>query len=508
MTFKTRRSIGARAVLSCVLGLAELYLQPSAADAEAPAFPCSVELGAGAPSGDSIRQALSRELAVTVIEAEPSALAQRAHLEIEGDAADSIRITFVRADASRVQRSLVVARLGDEATETLALVAANLTRDEAAELLATLQASAPVQAGAAPQPTAANTAPPAAPTPPPTRPLHSGPSGCELHLPERIPFGIDLAPGLGASSVGGKRIERATSLNLIGGLTGIVHGFELGGVINLDMVATCGVQVSGVINITKGPVEGLQLGQINLASQRLDGVQFGMINFAGRETDGAQLGLVNFTRDTVHGAQLGLVNVAARDVHGLQLGLVNAGARDVHGLQLGLVNFASDSDESIGLVSVVAHGRTQLDVWGTDAGLLMVGVEHGGRRFHNIYGVGISARDRQPLLAAAYGLGVRVATPGDFFVDVDAIAYGLFIHDSARRRFDTSTIAQLRVPIGWQLTAAVSVFLAPSLNVSVADADRNLLAAPDLFGSRRLSHSGASTSVRMWPGLSVGARFF
>jgi hypothetical protein len=185
----------------------------------------------------------------------------------------------------------------------------------------------------------------------------------------------------------------------------------------------------------------------------------------------------------------------------------------VHGLQLGLVNVAQDADAAIGLVSILSRGNTQLDAWGTDTGLLMLGLNHGGRRIHNIYGLGVRPASH-PTYALALGLGVRLVTSpsvwsvGPFFVDLDAVGYGLFEYDQTAHRIETASILQLRLPVGWQLTSWLAVFASPALNLALVDASNALLVDPLPFGAQRLTSSGSSLGARLGPGFTLGVRLF
>jgi hypothetical protein len=178
------------------------------------------------------------------------------------------------------------------------------------------------------------------------------------------------------------------------------------------------------------------------------------------------------------------------------------------------VNVADDADAAIGLVSVSARGRTQLDVWGTDANLVMVGVEHGGRRIHNIYALGVRAEQR-PVLVGALGLGVRALTlqlpkawrVGPFFVDVDAIGYHLSQYHRANR-FEQASIIQLRAPIGLQLTSWLAVFASPAINLSLVDANNERLTDPLQFPGTRLTARDSRLGARLGPGFNVGLRLF
>ncbi|HKP59072.1 MAG TPA: hypothetical protein VJV78_20260 [Polyangiales bacterium] len=529
------------------------------AQGSARALPLRANVDAAALDAEALRVQLERELALPV---ELATAPEGSHLIIEATSLSAVRVAFVREDSSTVERTLDVSSSGPHAIETVALVAANLMRDEASALLDSLRA-VPPPAAAAPVVAAAPAPPP--PPPPPAPP----PPGCAPSGLVPMDFGFDLLPHVGMSTQLGTTVERKFSLNLFGGLTGAVRGFELGGLLNIDAHSVCGVQIAGVANLVDGPVQGAQFGLIDWAGGRVDGAQFGLIDIAagtlkgfqaglievassditgaqaglvnvgGGWLDGAQAGLVNVTALRVRGAQLGLANVGAERLIGAQLGLANLAAADVQGTQLGLanvsageltgfqaglvnvasgrvrgamlglVNVAEDSDVSIGLVNVMWGAPARLDVWGTDSGLTMVGVDHGSRYIHNIVGMGFTVRDGRPVLAPAFGLGGRAVDSKRWFLDIDAIAYGLFVRDEDNDEWDTAILSQLRIPIGFRITPKIAIFAGPAFNVLVADHEdnTNLLSDFSLYGS--FGPYGSDTvKVQMWPGFTLGARFF
>ena len=148
-------------------------------------------------------------------------------------------------------------------------------------------------------------------------------------------------------------------------------------------------------------------------------------------------------------------------------------------------------------------------MWGTDAGLAMLGIEHGSRYVYNLYGVGATARDNRFVLASALGIGAHVYRWRWIFVNLDVVGYGLYQYDQVQGQVDIASIIALRVPVGFELIKGLAVFVAPTLNVSIAaGATDNLLSDPSLLSSRRLTNSTASTEVRFWAGFSAGVRFF
>ncbi len=528
------------------------------------ALPFDAQLPADTFDVEALRVALERELAVPVQRVDgPS----NAHLSIRASALADVRLSFVREDGSRVERAVDVSKSGVHTNETLALVAANLMADEAADLLAALRATSPPLEP--PQPTAAEIAARDAgqglPVPPAAPPMRRG--CAENDLKKRY-FGADVIPYGGMSTKDGTTVERGLSLGLFGTLSGGIRGFELSGFGNLVDQSVCGVQVTGGVNLVNGPVEGGQFGMINGANGRLDGTQIGLLNgavgpligaqaglvnlaagditgaqlslvnigsgsltglqaglanaapgpvvgaqlglasFAGGTVRGLQLGLSNIAVERLAGAQLGLFNLTSSRVQGTQIGLVNIAAGRVDGLMLGLVNTAENADTAIGVVNVLWNGRTNLDLWTNELGMAMLGVVHGSRYVHNITAVGIGRRDNRAVFAPAYGIGVRFADHPVVSVDLDALSQWFLLFDEDRNAVDHAFIGTLRLPVAFRLTSWFALFAAPSFNVSIAEGRDSRLRDPTPLDSKRLSKVGASTEFRVWPGLSLGARFF
>ena len=300
-----------------------------------------------------------------------------------------------------------------------------------------------------------------------------------------------------AGAVSTARTLRGVQIAGAMNLTRTARGVQIGGAVNLAQHLT-GVQISGALNVARG-LEGVQIGAIDTSLGDASGAQIGVVDFA-RDVRGFQLGVVDVARD-VRGFQLGVVDVA-RDVRGLQLGVVNV-ARRVEGPQIGVVNVADDSDFSLGVVSIVRKGRSHVDVWGAETGLLMAAFKHGGRHFHNFYGAGIRPLDGETRVAFTVGLGGHFPLSSRFFLDVDGLVYS--IHSTEDFSARPALLAQLRPMVGLRLTEGLALAAGPSYNISVADsADAATLSA---IGSSLL-HSGTGVFVRGWPGLSVGVQAF
>jgi hypothetical protein len=467
-----------------------------------------------------LRVALANTLGIAISEPKSEPSEALATVVVRRRADGNVTIVFIRPDGREVERTLDLPADRELATETIALAAGNLVRDEAAELVAALR-PAPEDAPALPeQPPSAGAA--NAPKPAPHR------ISCSDGEP--ILFGADFAPYAGTSSKYADR-RRTLSLNFVGGYARGLRGFELGVGANIESAFMCGAQVAAGANVVMGDVRGVQLATFNFAGGAVEGVQASVVTLAKGDIEGAQIGtvaigggsvsgaqlgvvnvlkgsfvgsqtgVVNVTGADARGAQLGVVNVTHGGVEGVQIGTTNVATGEVRGTQIGVINYAEVSDYPIGVVSVVRRGRTSVDGWVTEAGIGMAGVRHGGRVIHNVYGVGY----RAGALAAwsfALGLGARLELSPRAHVDFEAIAYWLQQSQAFQR---DAQIASAGVSFGYALTSVFGVFAAPTFNVLFAQEDKTLTEVGPLWSSALLYESDTAT-IRAWPGAALGLR--
>ncbi|MDB4991035.1 MAG: hypothetical protein JWN04_6213 [Myxococcaceae bacterium] len=485
-------------------------------------------------SSAALRTALESELGVAVadVSAAPAGIPT---IAVAWVASGNVEVSLISRSLPRVSRELALtSQRPEERVETVALIASNMVRNEAAALLPDLQPVGSTPAGAvAPGKAAPDKA---------SRVVLVNP--CDVRG-DAI-FGIDFAPGIGNSSTpAGRAAMRRFSLGFAGTLSSRLDGLELSLGANIKTISVCGAQLTYAANIALGPVQGLQLatfnlttdnlqgvqgGLVNVTSKSVLGVQGGLVNIAGQSVFGAQGGIANFTAGSLRGAQGGVANLVvgnlsglqagvvnvtvgkltglqgavanyAGSTHGAQLGVANISAGEVRGTQIGLFNYADKSTASIGLLSVVRRGRTSIDLLAQpDTGTLTAGITHGSKYVHNSYGVGTRiGRDGQRLVASA-GIGVRVVSTSLLRVDLDAI--GSHFITGHMNKTSTGT-AGLRAPVTFMLFRGFGVVAAPSYQVMITNEAREH--DPSAFGHKTL-HSG-STRVLGYPSLTIGLRY-
>ncbi len=120
------------------------------------------------------------------------------------------------------------------------------------------------------------------------------------------PFQFSLTPGLGSHGRMGAQVINKFSLNILGGYTAGVNGFELGTLFNIVKQDMKYVEIAGLFNIVGGKASGIQVA-----------------------------GLYNSVLDSVSGIQIaGLSNIAARDMKGIQVGGIYNHAYHSKGVQI------------------------------------------------------------------------------------------------------------------------------------------------------------------------------
>jgi hypothetical protein len=174
---------------------------------------------------------------------------------------------------------------------------------------------------------------------------------------------LSLLPFLGTNGRITGQVMNKFSLNLIGGYTAGLNGFELGTVFNIDKRDVRSVQVAGLLNLVGGKMSGVQI--------------------AGYE---------NICKDTVRGLQISGVFNSARFLKGVQIGLYNVADSSV--------------GYSIGLISIVKHGginRLALEMRGI-TGISLKYIQ-GNKRLNSLLLVGYNPWSMQKPISFGFGIG-------------------------------------------------------------------------------------------------------
>lgn len=256
------------------------------------------------------------------------------------------------------------------------------------------------------------------------------------------PFQASLTPGLSSHGMMSSSVVNKFSLNIFGGYTAGVDGFEMAGLFNLnkgevkalqaaglfnvvggsmqgfqmaglhnDVRANVkGFQASGALNIVKGYVEAFQMAGIaNLVKGEMKGFQAaGLINVNGRNQDGFQLaGLGNINAGNARSVAIaGLGNITNGTASGLQFaGLFNYAKRNT-GFQLALLNFSdSSTGTSLGLINLVKDGYYKVSISSNELVQANVALKTGNANLYNIIFAGTNFSDTAKVATVGLGFG-------------------------------------------------------------------------------------------------------
>jgi hypothetical protein len=329
------------------------------------------------------------------------------------------RELFVRAihPGGRVLERTVKVEGEDAAVQRDAvLLAANLSGDEAREILDALAARpAP--------PSPAPAAPPAV-KPAPTPPVDEG-----YH-----PVSVALFSPL-ATNYARPNVRSNFNLSFIYGRVGTIDGMQLGsavvytsrGVSGVQLAAAAagsaghvdGAQISGAANLAGGKVGGAQVGgALNLALGGMSGAQVaGAVNVS-RDFSGLQMaGAVNVTTREFEGAQLSSVNVAG-SVDGAQLGVINI-AKKVQGTQIGVINIAEEVDGvALGVVNISKNSVHPV-AWTSNLQYMNAGIKFSTKYAYTILGVHYGTHEGDfDNFGTTGAIGGHIPLPAGFDVEV------------------------------------------------------------------------------------------
>jgi hypothetical protein len=478
---------------------------PARADDPTPMH--TIVSGASAGSSDLVVRAIEAELGrpVTALPDDAACPAPCAAVSIDtAHGTATVRVTSGSGDLR--QRTISIPGDPAGAAEVIALLVGNLARDEATVLISSLE-DAPDDAAVAGDdelvdpfaPPAPGLPAPAPPFPPevpfPGQPAPAPPPyavediepvlAAEPEREGRTSLSIGLVPPLSIRFGGAYR--RGMSIQALVGVSRETHLLSLGGVVDVVRGGVYGAQIAGVV-ASAGRVRGMQIAGVAATAADVTGLQIGGVvahsrgdaelqiagaaGYAGGRVNaqiagaavsadraGLQIaGAATHVRGNVGTQIAGAVNVAGGAVYALQVGTVNV-AGTVHGLQLGVVNVArrSAGGLSLGLINIVPGGRSELEATVDTEQVGAVMFRHGGKRWHNVYGVAGRATgglfDSQltddDVFMYGFGFGPTFRA-GPVTIDVDAIGWHVLYGDGTHGHADV--LAQFRVvgavPIG------------------------------------------------------------
>ncbi len=367
-----------------------------------------------------------------------------------------------------------------------------------------------------------------------------------VKLTEESPFQVSFVPFVGTNMKLSGKVTNKASINVIGGYSHQLEGFEVGGVFNMVKTDVSGVQIGGVGNIVGGRTSGTQISGIhNINKDKVEGVQIagvtnivrdtasgfqtsGVINIANTG-NGVQLagfsnvvsqrykgvqtaGFLNVSKK-VSGAQVsGFANINTQEVKGAQISALFNYTKKLSGIQLGVFNVVDSVAKGvpIGVFSYVKNGFHQFEAVHDDVMHSRLLFKTGTHRLYNILGAGAAYHGNSSLWSYTYGLGTQ------FFMGKKEKWYSnIEITGSNIQRMDQWTdgvniVGDLNLVAGYQLNKRVSINAGPVLHVyttNIVNPDSGNLGfdiANNPFYDETFSNS---TRVQMWAGYKAGIRF-
>jgi len=379
-----------------------------------------------------------------------------------------------------------------------------------------------------------------------------------------------LFPPLSTNWIQNSKTINNVSINLLAGNAGGVNGAEIGFFINTVNYHVKGFQGAGFGNVVGRSVDGVQLagffnvngtdarvlqgsGFINVCGGSFQGAQFtGFLNVTGKNTKGFQgAGFGNVSGDRTQGAQAagffnvagefsggaqmaGFLNVAAagptdaqlsgfvnyaEKIRGAQLaGFINV-AGNVKGVQMaGFINLADSlAGVPIGFINVVVkNGYRKFEFSFSETQYANFSYRMGVRKFYNIYSFSKSAGPGTRWLFG-FGLGGELDLNKKMMMNLEAVAnQELWIAEPAVNSFlhidRLNLLNQFRVLFAFHPADKVSLFVGPTLNVTVAETNPDIgylpwqEIGPNWAFFNKTYNNVAQTNIRMWIGIMGGVR--
>lgn len=500
-----RIRVAATVLLACVATTARAAgpdapapAPPSSTSPASPARPAgtySLEVESDEPdelSYDALATALKSELGADVPPPSPGAPAGVA-IVVRYRASDHLLTVRATHPGGRVvERSVTTTGDAPAMRHEAVLLAGNVARDEARELLDALAAKQPTkEPGLLPvEPAPA----PAEPAPAPATAPPDGTAGAAFalvyplatnarHPDVRTAFALSLFYG---------RVGTVTALQL--GLGGVVHATRAVRGAQVALVATAsegpirGAQVGGITNIGLGTIRGAQASTaLNLAFEDLHGAQLTAGgNVTSGRVRGAQIAAGVNVAGSVDGAQGALINVSG-DVEGAQVGLVNI-AREVRGAQVGLLNIATKVDGvALGLFSITPDGVHPL-AWTSNLAYVNVGLKFATKYVYTVTALGSGTNETKKNngnLHSLVAVGGHAKLPGRFDAEVET-AYSSAPTDSVdadpSATAGTNHSLHQRGIVGYSFAPRVRLFAGFGLRIPLAFDAGSLAVRPEFMG--------------------------
>ena len=339
------------------------------------------------------------------------------------------------------------------------------------------------------------------------------------------PIQGSVIPGVSTNGKLNSQVINNFSLNLFGGYSGGVNGFEMGSLFNIDKKDVQYVQLAGLFNSVGGSVRGVQLGGINnTVLDSLNGVQLGGItnyvrknfigwqlggiyNHVGGSVKGWQMaGISNFTNHKTQGAQIaGVANISSRQVNGVQIAGVFNYTRRLKGVQIGLINVTdSSTGYSIGLINIVFKGYHKLSLSTNEVLNVNAAFKTGSSKLYSILLAGANADTNKKAFSFGYGFGSEFSLSKRFSINPEVTSQYLYLGTWEYLNLLNKVNLLLTIKFGKYF----SIYAGPSYSIFISDQKNGIpgyksTIAPDTFHRNEFS-----SRVTGWIGWTAGINLF
>jgi hypothetical protein len=376
-------------------------------------------------------------------------------------------------------------------------------------------------------------------------PLNEGNDETELQtsLSECKPLQVTFIYPLGTGFV--KTADRGYhfSLNILGGTTGYIKGFEAGSLFNVNRYGAIGAQFAGLCNITAaGKLDMMSrnaqfAGLFNI-TRKGTSVQFGGIFNKGdtayfqaagifniAHKSGAQFAGIFNHADTVYFQAAGIANTAKQTKCQIA-GIANVAQESVCQIagifnatkkgrfQMGLINVRDTADGvSLGLINIVKHGGV-LEA-GIEAGEFVhtaLTFRSGVQRLYSIISVGCNYTEK--LWTVGAGLGTSFKLVGNLGLNLELTHTTLYKNV---RQFPYSRLIQFSPILNYRFAKHFKMYVGPSFNLFIRDyvhhgangyLDTYKVKIPySLYHYSNRSTDVPHTTLDMWIGVVGGIKF-
>jgi hypothetical protein len=368
------------------------------------------------------------------------------------------------------------------------------------------------------------------------------------------PIQFSLTPGLGTHGSMSSQVINKFSLNLIGGYTAGVNGFELGLMFNILKGDMKYVQLAGFFNVVGGEIEGVQIAGLynsglknmhgfqasavtNIMMKDVEGVQVAGIYNLSRNLSGVQVagtgsvntqslsgaqiggtfnvsknitgvqiaGNVNVNTHNVKGVQIaGNLNICKNEVNGMQIASMLNYAGKLKGVQIAAVNIADSSEGySIGLFNLIIHGYHKLSVSSNEWQPVNIAYKSGNAKLYSILMVGTQLDSKQKAYSFGYGMGSDWKISKSFYLNPELSEQYVYNGDNTNQNI----LSRLQIHIKYRLSKYADIYAGPAVSILYSKQTAPIEGYKYDFSNGYPSFS-ISKQVTGWIGWSLGLDLF